>query len=362
VAKTPAPTPPPATAPPKPAPLTPQQLVAKAGPSVAVLQGRRGSGSGFLVAPGLLATNRHVVEDELVEQVRVQWPDAGRAYEGAYGVTLVYEDPAIDLAFLEVDVKLPPLPLALDAVPARGQEIMCIGSPGVGGGQMLSNAIGRGLLGTPAVFEGQEYLQLDLAVNPGNSGGPVFNMDGKVVGVVTLKAAHLSGVGFCLPVRSLGTCLERAKALSTSERARVVALHRLRVCAKGLLRAAKVYASAGDLYVAAMNASKAAKENINVGLRKAQAAVDDYLHQMNGEIMFTVREHAERAARDEALAASSRDRYKELLDLHGKLRDHVQRPSGTLDGYIEAQKTYAKELRSLEAHFVRNEGVRPDDD
>jgi serine protease Do len=303
-----------------------------------------------------------VIADELVEHVRVRWPDGGRTYEGAYGVALVYEDPTLDLALLEVDVKLPPLPLALDVLLARGQEIMCIGSPGIGGGQMLSNAIGRGLLGTPTVIEGQEYLQLDLAVNPGNSGGPVFNMDGKVVGVVTLKATQLSNVGFCLPAKSLAQCLDRSKALSTAERARVVAMHRLRVCAAALLRAAKVYAAAGDIYVEAMNTAKAAKVDINVGLRKAQAAVDDFMHQMNGRLMFDVREQAERAARDEALSTTCRDRYNELIGLHTELKGHVSSPSGTLESFTKELKRLEAALRSVEAHFVRNEGVRVDDE
>ena len=344
------------------APLTPQQLVAKAGPSVAILQGRNGSGSGFLVEAGLLATNRHVIEGEIVDQIRVQWPDAGRQYQGSYSLTLVYEDPVIDLALLEIDVKLPPLALALDARPARGQEIMCIGSPGVGGGQMLNNAIGRGLLGTSTIIDGQTYLQLDLAVNPGNSGGPVFNMDGKVIGVVTLKAANLSGVGFCLPAESLKTCLDRAKALSSDERARIAAQHRLRLCASGLLRGAKTYAAAGSIYVKAMNQSLAAGENINVGLRKARVLVDEFLQRRQAELMFTIREQAERPPRDVALSALTRERYGVLLALFGELKDHVESPSGTLDSYAKKQKTHEQALRSIEAYFVTKEGVCSDDE
>jgi serine protease Do len=309
-----------------------------------VLQGRDGKGSGFLFETGLLATNRHVVADELIDQVRAIWPDGGKYYEGTYGVRLVYEDPDLDVAILAVDVALKPLVLAGDDAYVRGQEIMCIGSPGVGGGQTLNNAIGRGLLGTTTTIGGQTYHQLDLAVNPGNSGGPVFSMEGKVIGVVTLKSARLDGVGFCLPVAAIRKCMARSKNLSSPDREWMIAQHRLRVCAAALIKSARCYAVA-------------TKEDINVGLLKARLAVHVLLRRINGYLTFVVREHCERPARDFALRPGTRERYADLLSVYGAIKEHVESPSGTLDSYKKEQESLASRLHSLEAHFVTQEGV-----
>jgi serine protease Do len=358
----PKPAPPPApAAPAAPKALTPQELVAKASPAVAVLQGRSGTGSGFLVDKGLLATNRHVVADELVDQVRALWPDGGKSYEGSYGVRLVYEDPDVDVALLAVDVELAPLKLSGDDAVVRGQEIMCIGSPGMTG-STLANAIGKGLLGTSTTIGGQAYHQLDLAVNPGNSGGPVFNMNGYVIGVVTLKAARLDGVGFCLPGAVLRHCLERSKSLSDVERAGMIAKHRLRVCAAALIQSAKCYAAAGDLYVDAMEASVAAKENLNVGLRKARDAADGLLRRINGNLTFVVREHCEKPTKDAALSSVTREKYTDLLAVYRGIKEHVEYPSGTLASFKTDQQAFATRLRKLVAHFVIAEGVEAEED
>jgi S1-C subfamily serine protease len=341
----------------KPEPLTPQTLVARAGPSVAVIEGRSGSGSGFLVGPGLLVTNRHVVDDELIESIRVKWPDGGTDNRGLYGVQLVYEDPEADLALLSVETKLPALPIAADDAYTRGQEVLCIGSPGVGDGRVLSNAISRGLLGTAVTIEGHDLVQLDMAINPGNSGGPVFNMDGKVVGIVTLKATRLVGVGFCLPVAALRRTMDRAKKLSDAESERAVAGHRLRVCAGALLRFARTYAAAGRVYLRAMDASVLAKEDINKGLARAQSAAEDVLREIRADALFLVPEHSQRPVRDHRLDPKSRAAYSELLDVYTALRGHVDSPHGTLDTFRKAQDQCVEDLRRIEAHFVR-EGVR----
>ncbi len=64
-------------------------------------------------------------------------------------------------------------------------------------------------MSTKTSFEGQRYYQLSIAVNPGNSGGPVFNSFGEVIGVVTRKSAAQEALAFCIPLEDLNLALEK---------------------------------------------------------------------------------------------------------------------------------------------------------
>ncbi len=116
---------------------------------------------------------------------------------------LISQDRERDLAFFAVKSDLPPLPLADTFAFRKGEEVTAIGNPG-GPDQILENAISRGVLSTKTVINGEEYYQLNIAVNPGNSGGPVLDPYGRVIGVVTLKSTDKEAVAYCIPVQASG--------------------------------------------------------------------------------------------------------------------------------------------------------------
>ena len=156
----------------------------------------RGEGSGFIVSPdGVILTNAHVVRD--ASDVTVKLTDRRELRAKVLGL-----DPATDIAVLRVDAKnLPTVRLGDPAAVNVGDWVVAIGSPfgfenSVTAG--IVSAKGRSLPGDSYV----PFIQTDVAVNPGNSGGPLFNMAGEVIGInsqIYSRSGGYQGVSFAIP-------------------------------------------------------------------------------------------------------------------------------------------------------------------
>ncbi|XP_004590756.2 serine protease HTRA2, mitochondrial [Ochotona princeps] len=166
------------------------------------------NGSGFVVeSDGLIVTNAHVVADR--RRVRVRLP-SGDTYEAM--VTAV--DPVADIATLRIPTKepLPTLPLGRSADVRQGEFVVAMGSPFA-----LQNTITSGIVSSaqrPARDLGLpqtnvEYIQTDAAIDFGNSGGPLVNLDGEVIGVNTMKVT--AGISFAIPSDRLREFLLRGE-------------------------------------------------------------------------------------------------------------------------------------------------------
>ena len=218
---------PPAASPPRPAPApapapateasraparpkTAAEIVAKVEPSVALVRGGGKVGTGFVAAPGLIATNAHVVEGVPADQLEVRFPSAPEGRRGPFKAEVVARERRRDLAFLKAATDLPPLEIAESYPFVKGDDVLVIGNPGMGDDLVLENAVSRGLMSTKAQIDGQDYYQMSIAINPGNSGGPVLDGEGKVVGVATRKAGRLESTAFCVPVEALKVALAAA--------------------------------------------------------------------------------------------------------------------------------------------------------
>jgi len=154
-----------------------------------------GSGTGFVVhADGYLLTCFHVVKGAKRVQVTV----GGASYDAA----VLSTDEARDLALLQIPAKgLTALPLANSNAVEVGQEVRACGYPLAG---MLGAdlKVTRGTIAGVSVKEAQRIFQIDAAVNPGNSGGPLVNESGEAVGVINAKLAGtiVDAIGFAVPV------------------------------------------------------------------------------------------------------------------------------------------------------------------
>ncbi|XP_043826123.1 serine protease HTRA2, mitochondrial [Dromiciops gliroides] len=170
------------------------------------------NGSGFIVASdGLIVTNAHVVADR--RRVRVRLP-SGETYEA----TVTAVDPVADIATLRIPTKdpLPTLPLGRSAEVRQGEFVVAMGSPFA-----LQNTITSGIvssaqrrardLGLPQ--PNVEYIQTDAAIDFGNSGGPLVNLDGEVIGVNTMKVT--AGISFAIPSDRLREFLQRGEKKSS---------------------------------------------------------------------------------------------------------------------------------------------------
>ena len=173
-------------------------------PSVAVIQTSDGSGSGFLVTPRLLATNKHVSE-YVGEQVVVKFPSAKLIARQEIPGKNIWVHPARDLAIIEiaVDLGLKVIPLRPESEIKPGQEIMSIGSPGFGA-SVIENSLRIGTFSSLQRWEKVGHVaEMDLSINAGNSGGPVFDQTGHVFCLVTSKARGKERIAFGEPVSEL---------------------------------------------------------------------------------------------------------------------------------------------------------------
>lgn len=157
----------------------------------------RGQGSGFIVsADGLVLTNAHVVRD--AKQVTVKLADRRE-----FSAKVLGSDTATDIAVLKVDAKnLPMVHLGDPKAVQVGDFVLAIGAP-YGFEQTATQGIvsakGRSLPGDSYV----PFIQTDAAVNPGNSGGPLFDAAGNVVGInaqIYSQSGGFQGLAFAIPV------------------------------------------------------------------------------------------------------------------------------------------------------------------
>ena len=177
--------------------------VEKAGPAVVNIavttpQGRGGAGSGFLVsADGLIFTNSHVVSG--ARAITVSSSDGQRA-----AARIIGEDPDTDIAVIRTDANFaaPPLVLSDSKVIRVGQLAIAIGNP-LGFEQTVTtgvvSAVGRSLRARNGRLI-DDVIQTDAALNPGNSGGPLVDWKGRVIGVNT--AVIMGAQGICFSVAS----------------------------------------------------------------------------------------------------------------------------------------------------------------
>ncbi|WP_137734751.1 Do family serine endopeptidase [Pseudaquabacterium pictum] len=178
----------------------------------------RGQGSGFIVAAdGLILTNAHVVKD--AQTVTVLLADRRE-----YTAKVLGSDAATDIAVLRIPVQgLQPVRLGDPAQLAVGDPVLAIGAP-YGLAQTATagivSATGRSLPGDGAV----PFIQTDAAVNPGNSGGPLFDAAGNVVGInaqIYSRTGGYQGVSFAIPVDVAMRVSKQIVATGSAQHARL---------------------------------------------------------------------------------------------------------------------------------------------
>jgi serine protease Do len=174
-------------------------------------------GSGFVVdSSGLVVTNNHVIEG--ADEIIVNFTDG----TSLKVVKILGHDPKTDLALLKVEPEKPLKAASFgDSSKLRvGDWVMAIGNPfGLGGSVTVGiiSATRRDINAGPY----DDFLQTDAAINRGNSGGPLFNMDGQVIGVNTAiisPSGGSIGIGFALPSNSAVHVIDQLKQFGETRR------------------------------------------------------------------------------------------------------------------------------------------------
>ena len=163
-----------------------------------------GVGTGFVVSSdGLIATSLHVIGEGRPIQIRLANGDE-------LEVTSVHAwDRTLDLAILRVDkTGLKPLSLGDSSKLIQGMPVVAMGTP-----HGLDFSFVQGVISARRIVENVEMLQVALPIEPGNSGGPILDLHGRVHGVVTLKSLVTDNLGFAVPSNLLKPLLEKPNSV-----------------------------------------------------------------------------------------------------------------------------------------------------
>ncbi len=186
---------------------TPGPVTAAQSKTNDIFQIRTSNGSGFIVDPdGVIATNWHVVDGAY--EIFVTFSDGTRAKAEVLNAARI-----VDIALLKVTLphKLPSTEWGDSSKVQIGDAVLAVGNP-LGVGQSVTSgivsAVNRNINDTPY----DDFIQTDAPINHGNSGGPLFDMDGKVIGINTAlisNTASSAGLGFAIPSNDAGMVIER---------------------------------------------------------------------------------------------------------------------------------------------------------
>jgi S1-C subfamily serine protease len=162
------------------------------GAVVTVFAGR-GFGSGFVISENLILTNQHVVGES--NSVTIKF-DNGMQVTGK----VVASNSGRDVAVVKVDAKLPKHFHLLRVAPPVGTEVYAVGSPL---DENLQSTVTRGIISGYREQDKKNFIQSDVNIRPGNSGGPLVTKDGDVVGIAVsglVVNGDFQGINFFIPI------------------------------------------------------------------------------------------------------------------------------------------------------------------
>lgn len=164
-----------------------------------------GVGTGFIIsADGLIASNLHVIGE--ARKIIVKTSDG----EQPKVIEVFASDPKLDLAIIRVDARdLTALKVADSSELRNGESVIAIGNP-----HGLRESVVSGVLSGKREIDGRQMLQLAMPIEPGNSGGPVLNRKGEVVGVVTMKSLITDNLGFAMDSNMIRQLMEKPNPIA----------------------------------------------------------------------------------------------------------------------------------------------------
>lgn len=155
--------------------------------SVAVVYTDKGLGSGFAISQNTIITNAHVIDGFSTVSVNLY---NNKSCSGK----VIKIDKNVDLALIQVDEILTPVKLGSPDSISIGKEVYAIGAP-----KDIPYTMTKGIISAKNRKIGNyEYIQIDASINSGNSGGPLIDENGEVIGINTMKRIDAEGIGFAI--------------------------------------------------------------------------------------------------------------------------------------------------------------------
>ena len=329
------------------------EQMARAAASVVRVKGRLGAATGFVVAPGILATSRKLLADERLEDVQLE-----AAQQAAGSPKLRYIDPELDLAFFELDDALAPISLATKVSLAPGTEVRVLGfSPTTAPAGATPN-ITRGACRSRVLLAGQPHNLIEVPAESPCSGCPVLDGEGGVIGMVTCVDAAESGQCVFIPLSSLKASLDHALALPDGERERIVALHRLGRLGRKLWTALRSYSDVGQTYLVAMQDAVAKGQDPAEGIEAVRKDAETRLETIDKDLPGDLAEQVESALGDPTLHNLTKRRMKRLQAAFDGLRAHLADPPTALQDYRRRQEHWAYEANTAGRELLEADGLR----
>jgi serine protease Do len=159
-------------------------------------------GSGFIISrDGYILTNNHIIEK--AESIQVKLP-TGKEYEAK----VIGRDTRTDIALIRIkpDARLAPAELGNSEKLQIGERVIAFGYP-LG----LEQTVNSGIVSAISTKGNGDFIQTDFSFHPGSSGGPLVNMEGKVIGINTAILPQTQGIGFSIPINTVKTILPDLK-------------------------------------------------------------------------------------------------------------------------------------------------------
>ena len=180
--------------------------------AVVIIKSQGGSGTGFVIgSEGYILTCAHVLPVFGSPTVIYNLKSGRSTLKVSSPATVLKIDDKRDLALIKIKPKgkLTSVRLEQKTKPSMGEAVSIIGHPGLGA-KLLEYTMTTGIVSNPnQTIDGQAYIQTNAAVNPGSSGGPLFNSRGDVIGVVVLKG-RIEAAGFAVPKNAISKFLRSA--------------------------------------------------------------------------------------------------------------------------------------------------------
>jgi S1-C subfamily serine protease len=195
------------------------EAIEKVKKSTALFERKDGWGTGFVIRPGIVMTNFHVIAGAPLDELKVSFVSVDDTAPAGLKPTLLYCNPERDLALLRVDTDRPPLDMCPTGTELTGLDVAIVGNPKGDGGQASINKVTTGTLAAPVRRNaGWTYYELQCEAFFGNSGGPVVDRKtGKVVGIIQSILGDGKSKSYCIPFGEAARALDRLPASKEGE-------------------------------------------------------------------------------------------------------------------------------------------------